>query len=712
VPDKADIASRGTSLGSVSGAVTGKGVELSAGAKDIYVVVKDAAGNISSPMKIEASAYATSDTTAPVLSNGSSSRISEITGSINFTTNEAGTAYYTVEDKDAAAPDKADIESSGTSLGSVSGTVTNKTVDLTAGAKDIYVVVKDTEDNISDPLKIEVEAYVPPATEVTTAAELKTELEKTVPDIITVGQDITLNQPIKVMASHTLIVPSGKTLTNSGLSGMDLGTHMLTVKGGGTLNSETADCNLFVAGNGILNLENITINLKNTHNGGLSLYTVNMNTGAVINIDSETGSNLLQAYNLVVNSGATLNIKNFRNDAVPLAGGSKLHINGGSVYVSRGAATGNHIGINNMGTLKFTLGTLTGTNGGAIYLETNSVVEGMSDILKDRGIVLNNPLEINVIPESTGRPPSANWPTSGKYLWDGEHFAKPIPVTWTDLTANGTANTEDTSALTLVFSDVPTSLTLADITVTGATKGSLSGTGTTRTLAISNITVADGVDVTVEITHADILGITPSFKTVAVHRAAIVSDIIPPVLSAGSVDRTSDMAATISFATDEAGEAYYVVVKRGTSPAPTKGEVTMGISLGSVSKTVANKAVTLTTGAKDIYVVVKDAAGNISDPLKIEAMDCTSPKTEVATVAELKAALATIAPTTITLTQDIILEEAVEAKADHCLTVLTGKMLSTAAQGSINLAGHTLTVKGGGTLNSETYDSNLFWVET
>ncbi|MCQ4936386.1 S-layer homology domain-containing protein [Anaerotignum propionicum] len=160
-PEKADIVSNGNPLGSVNGMATGKAIDLSAGAKDIYVVVKDAAGNISSPLKIEAAAYATTDSIAPMLSASSVNRTSDTEGTIGFTTDEAGEAYYVVVDKDAAAPDKADIISGGTSLGSVSGTVTSKAVILTAGAKDIYVVVKDVAKNLSDPLKIEAAAYVP-----------------------------------------------------------------------------------------------------------------------------------------------------------------------------------------------------------------------------------------------------------------------------------------------------------------------------------------------------------------------------------------------------------------------------------------------------------------------------------------------------------------------------------------------------------------------
>ncbi|GHS87871.1 hypothetical protein AGMMS49957_08480 [Synergistales bacterium] len=110
--------------------------------------------------------------------------------------------------------------------------------------------------------------------------------------------------------------------------------------------------------------------------------------------------------------------------------------------------------------------------------------------------------------------------------------------------------------------------------------------------------------------------VTPSTAGTA---AVTLFDITAPILTAGTVNRTSDTAAAIGFTTNEAGTAYYLVVASGaTAPANTavKAETSLGaVSIGAVS----GKAVTLTAGAKDIDVVVQDAAGNISTPLKIEA---------------------------------------------------------------------------------------------
>ena len=103
-----------------------------------------------------------------------------------------------------------------------------------------------------------------------------------------------------------------------------------------------------------------------------------------------------------------------------------------------------------------------------------------------------------------------------------------------------------------------------------------------------------------------------------------VNDITAPILTVGSVNRNSHTAATISFTTDEAGTAYYLVLSAGAA-VPTKDQVKAGVTLGAVSVgTNSNLAVSLTSGTCDIYVVLQDAAGNISDPLKITAMAYSS----------------------------------------------------------------------------------------
>ena len=66
------------------------------------------------------------------------------------------------------------------------------------------------------------------------------------------------------------------------------------------------------------------------------------------------------------------------------------------------------------------------------------------------------------------------------------------PVTFSGLSANGTPGSEPTTELTLTFGTDPSALTIDAITLTGAEKGTLRGTGTTRTLTISKIAVLAG----------------------------------------------------------------------------------------------------------------------------------------------------------------------------------------------------------------------------
>lgn len=96
----------------------------------------------------------TFDTTAPELTAGTATRESETSATVTFTSNEAGTCYYAVVDRGAAAPT---IDTTGTGIPC---TVGENTLSLTldAGAKDLYLVVKDAAGNESEMLKVEIPA--------------------------------------------------------------------------------------------------------------------------------------------------------------------------------------------------------------------------------------------------------------------------------------------------------------------------------------------------------------------------------------------------------------------------------------------------------------------------------------------------------------------------------------------------------------------------
>lgn len=87
---------------------------------------------------------------------------------------------------------------------------------------------------------------------------------------------------------------------------------------------------------------------------------------------------------------------------------------------------------------------------------------------------------------------------------------------------------------------------------------------------------------------------------------------VPPVLEEGTVDRTSSDKATVTFTTNEDGEYYYAIVDHG-APASTISTTAEGIPCKAGEVTITLTSPELTAGSKDIYIVVKDAAGNVSD---------------------------------------------------------------------------------------------------
>ncbi len=92
-------------------------------------------------------------------------------------------------------------------------------------------------------------------------------------------------------------------------------------------------------------------------------------------------------------------------------------------------------------------------------------------------------------------------------------------------------------------------------------------------------------------------------------------DSTAPTLNNGSATRDSETAATVTFTSDEAGNYYYEVVESGAA-VPTIDTTRMGTSCDTTEQTFSLNNL-LGNGAKDIYIVVKDAVGNVSQPLKI-----------------------------------------------------------------------------------------------
>ena len=92
---------------------------------------------------------------APTLTNGSAERTGERTAVVKFTSSQSGTYYYQVVEKGASS----NVDTSKNGSTAVAGENTINLSNLTADARDIYIVVKNAAGAESIPYKIEIEAY-------------------------------------------------------------------------------------------------------------------------------------------------------------------------------------------------------------------------------------------------------------------------------------------------------------------------------------------------------------------------------------------------------------------------------------------------------------------------------------------------------------------------------------------------------------------------
>lgn len=88
-----------------------------------------------------------------------------------------------------------------------------------------------------------------------------------------------------------------------------------------------------------------------------------------------------------------------------------------------------------------------------------------------------------------------------------------------------------------------------------------------------------------------------------------------PELTNGSAERTSDKEATVKFTSGEAGTYYYAVVNKGaTTPTVDTTKNGKNAVAGENVLTLNN----LTAGAREIYIIVKNAGGVESAALKVD----------------------------------------------------------------------------------------------
>ena len=91
------------------------------------------------------------------MSAGSATRDSETAATVKFTSDEAGSYYYVVDNSETA-PDSIDTSGEGTSC-SANTEATISLDSLSNGVQYIHIVVKDAVNNVSNVLTIPIPAY-------------------------------------------------------------------------------------------------------------------------------------------------------------------------------------------------------------------------------------------------------------------------------------------------------------------------------------------------------------------------------------------------------------------------------------------------------------------------------------------------------------------------------------------------------------------------
>ena len=154
-----------------------------------------------------------------------------------------------------------------------------------------------------------------------------------------------------------------------------------------------------------------------------------------------------------------------------------------------------------------------------------------------------------------------------------------------------------------------------------------------------------------------------------------VSGVVPtaPRLTAGAITRTSDTEATVKFTSDKTGEYYYKIVEDGAT-APTLVTSGAGITCDIPETTITNPT-GLNAGAKDIYIVVKDATGDISIPIKLDIPEYVAPDATIPTITSGSCVLA--ADNTYI---DIVFSEGVYGGADGTTALTADKLALTFTQ--------------------------------
>ncbi len=392
------------------------------------------------------------------------------------------------------------------------------------------------------------------------------------------------------------------------------GNATLTIEGEGSLNASGSSSGILVQSNGgdaALTIKNADVTAENSTYSGDSV-TVRAGSSSSASLSVDGGS-------------LTATGKSEYGAGIRYTFGSSSSGSGKpSLTVSNSAIVRGNGGIANNSSTSIQYGTGNGENGGIVFDGNEGTVYGDVTLQEDLTIGEGESLIIPegsslTVPEDKTITVESGGKLEGTPIGNGT--VKIAPTITTENLTNGEVGTLYTAKLE-ADGDTPITWDLASDSFLPAGL-SLSADGTIS----GKPTTADTYTFTVTATNAS--GSDSKEYTIQI---AAKSDTTPPMLTAGTVNRTSDTDATVTFTSDEAGTYFYEVVNSGEG-APA--DITSGTIYTLTSDTNIITLTNLTAGAKDIYIVAKDAAGNQSATLKIEIPTYVEPVYSISADTEL-----------------------------------------------------------------------------
>ena len=379
-------------------------------------------------------------------------------------------------------------------------------------------------------------------------------------------------------------------------SSYNAGAVTLTIEGEGSLNASGSSSGILVQsnnGNATLTIQNAEVTATSTVGVGVQVRS-GAQKSASLTVD---GGSLTATGMSEYGAGIryTFGSSSFGSGkpSLTVSGNATVRANGSAGGITSNSSTGVQYG--------------TGSNstGGIVWNGSNGTVYGKVELQEDLEIGEGESLTIeDGASLNTG---SHEVIVNGGTLTGGERITgtvKYAPTITTESLPDGEAGTAYSQALAAT-GDATITWSLAS----GSTLPAGLSLGTDGTIS-GKPTTADTYTFTVTATNAS--GSDSKEYTIQI---AAKSDTTPPMLTAGTVSRTSDKDATVTFTSDEVGTYFYAVVDSGASE-PTK--ITSGDSYTLTSDTNNITLTDLTAGAKDIYIVAKDASENQSATLKME----------------------------------------------------------------------------------------------